>query len=333
MQALVKHSHTSLDVTVTRRHRPTPGPGQVLVRTEAVGLCGSDVHAWRQDPGYEWVAPPVTLGHEAVGIVEDTADDVDPAWRGRRVVPISIDGCGTCRVCGGGQRQICPRRTVLGLSFDGAAAEAFIVDADRLVAVDPQLPATALALTEPLAIAVHAVARLTTQVESTPVEVVVTGPGPIGLMAATLLHDQGHLVTVVGTARDRAVRLKLAVDLGLRTSEGEDLPVDPPLWLEASGAGAALATAVSRTTVGGTIVVPALFARIPTVDVNLITRRELSVRGSYGATRTDYEAAAAHIGRDPERWARFVSVFPLAEATTALERISQGDVNKAVLLP
>lgn len=333
MQALVKHSHTALDVTVSSRRRPVPGPGHVLVRTEAVGMCGSDVHAWRQDPGYEWVVPPVILGHEAVGIVEEVADDVDPSWQGRRVVPISIDGCGSCRVCDGGQRQICPQRTVLGLSFDGAAAEAFTVEADRLVAVDPQLPAQALALTEPLAIAVHAVARLTAQVESTPADVVVTGPGPIGLMAAVLLHDQGHRVTVVGTAQDRAVRLKLAADLGLHTCEGDDLPVDPPLWMEASGAGAALATAVTRTAVGGTIVIPALFARIPTVDVNLITRRELNLRGSYGATRTDYEAAAAHVGSDPERWERFVTAFPLADAISALERIGKGDVNKAVLLP
>lgn len=63
-------------MSVTNDTRPRPGPGQVLVRTEAVGLCGSDVHAWRQDPGHEWVTTPVVLGHEAVGLFEDVADDV-----------------------------------------------------------------------------------------------------------------------------------------------------------------------------------------------------------------------------------------------------------------
>src|SRR5687767_14527780 len=128
MQALVKQSRAFKDVAVTALPRPQPGPGQVLVRTEAVGLCGSDVHAWRQDAGYEWVPTPVVLGHEAVGVVEEVADDVDAFWRGRRVVPMSIDGCGSCRVCRRGRRQICPRRTVLGLSFSGAAADVFVVD-------------------------------------------------------------------------------------------------------------------------------------------------------------------------------------------------------------
>lgn len=333
MQALVKHSHIAQDVAVTHRPRPIPGPGQVLVRTEAVGLCGSDVHAWRQDPGYEWVPAPVTLGHEAVGVVDDVADDVDASWRGRRVVPISIDGCGTCPVCRRGQRQICPQRTVLGLSFEGAAAEFFTVDVDRLVEVDPHLPATALVLTEPMAIAVHAVRRLTDMADQDSTDIVVTGPGPIGLMAAMLLHAQGHRVILVGAAQDRPVRLALAENLGLTTSAGGDLPADPPLWLEASGSGKALATAVQRTAVGGAIVIPALFSTIASVDVNLITRREISVLGSYGATRADYEAAAAQIGDDPQRWARLVSSFPLAEATTVLERISRGEVLKAVLVP
>lgn len=333
MQALVKHSHEPQDVRIATASRPVPGPGQVLVRTEAVGLCGSDVHAWRQDPGYEWVATPVVLGHEAVGTIEAVASDVDPSWQGRRVVPISIDGCGTCRACGSGQRQICSDRTVLGLSFDGAAAETFTVDVERVVPVDEHTSATALVLTEPLAIAARAVSRLTAGAAPSGMDVVVTGPGPIGLMAALLLQDKGHVVTLVGTAQDRAVRLDLAADLGLATSEGEGLPADPTMWLEASGSGAALATAVKRTAMGGSIVVPALFSSAPAVDVNLVTRGELAIRGSYGATRNDYTAAVAHILRDPERWARLVSTFPLASATEALERVSQGDVIKAALVP
>lgn len=335
MQALVKHSHAPQDVSITSHPRPRPGPGQVLVRTEAVGLCGSDVHAWRQDPGYEWVATPVVLGHEAVGSVEDVADDVDASWRGRRVVPLSIDGCGSCPVCRRGQRQICPRRTVLGLSFDGAAAEFFTVDVDRLVEVALDVSVTALVLTEPLAIAVHAVERLTASGPAADAagDVVVTGPGPIGLMAAMLLHARGYAVSLVGTAQDRPVRLALAEGLGLRTSEGQDFPADPTLWMEASGSGQALAAAVARTAVGGTIVVPALFAAVPSIDVNVLVRGEVDLLGSYGATRTDYEAAVAVLTNDPLRWSRLVTACPLAEATEVLERVSRGEVLKAALMP
>lgn len=333
MQALVKRSHDAGDVAVVHRPRPTPAPGQVLVRTEAVGLCGSDVHAWREDPGYEWVAVPVVLGHEAVGVVEEVGAGVGASWRGRRVVPISIDGCGDCRVCRSGRRYICTERSVLGLSFAGAAAELFAVDVDRLVGVDPAGPASALVLTEPLAIAVHAARRLVPEADHGGMEIVVTGPGPIGILAAMLLQDEGHRVTLVGTERDRAVRLAMADRLGLRTSVGEDLPADPPLWLEASGAGKALGAAIGRIAMGGTIVVPALFSEIPHVDVNLITRREINVLGSYGASRCDYEVAAALIAADPQRWAQLVSSFPLQEAAPVLERISRGEVLKAALVP
>ena len=67
MRALIKNSAVPEDVTLGEVGEPEPAPGQVRVRTQACGLCGSDVHAWRHDRGYEWIAPPVVLGHEAVG--------------------------------------------------------------------------------------------------------------------------------------------------------------------------------------------------------------------------------------------------------------------------
>ncbi|MFJ6280588.1 zinc-dependent alcohol dehydrogenase [Arthrobacter subterraneus] len=333
MHALVKHSHAPHDVSLVNLPRPLPGSGEVIVRTEAVGLCGSDVHAWRGDAGYEWVPTPVTLGHEAVGIVEEVADGIEESWVGQRVVPISIDGCGSCTVCRTGQRQICPQRTVLGLSFPGAAARFFTIGVDRLIEVDARLPASALALTEPWAIAVHAVERLTSATGEDTLDTVVTGPGPIGVMAALILQSKGHRVTLVGTAQDRTVRLAMAEDLGLETSIGDELPDNPALWLEASGSEKAMSTALQRTAAGGTVVVPAIYPEIPRVDVNLITRREINVLGSYGAGRADYRSAAAQISADPQRWARMVTAFSFGEATKALEDISRGKVLKAVLLP
>jgi hypothetical protein len=111
------------------------------------------------------------------------------------------------------------------------------------------------------------------------------------------------------------------------------VPADPSLWMEASGSGRAPATAVARTAVGGTIVVPALFAQTPEVDVNVLTRREIDLLGSYGAIREDYAAAVAELSRNPQRWARLVTCFPLAGAETVLERVSRGEVLKAALVP
>ncbi|MEV7232337.1 alcohol dehydrogenase catalytic domain-containing protein [Polymorphospora sp. NPDC051019] len=333
MRALVKQSRSPRDVAVIDWRRPVPSAGEVLVRTEAVGLCGSDVHAWKQDIGYEWVARSVVLGHEAVGVVIEVGSDVDPGWIGQRVVPISIDGCGECDVCATRRRHICPRRQVLGLSFHGAAADCFTVAAQRLVVVPDDLPVQALVLTEPLAIAMHAVSKLQDAAHGRASEIVVTGPGPIGLMAALLLDSFGHRVTLVGIARDQPVRLAAAAKLGLQTSQGEDLPLAPDMWLEASGSGEALDRAVRQTAIGGAVVVPAVFARIPTVDINVVTRHELHLLGSYGASREDYERAAVILQRDPGRWDGLTTSFPLDQGVDALHAVEQGSVVKAILLP
>jgi len=333
MRAVVKRSRSPRDVVVTDVPQPAPAPGEVLVRAEAVGLCGSDVHAWKQDSGYEWVTSPVVLGHEAVGVVEAVAGDVDPAWIGRRIVPISIDGCGSCQVCAADRRHICPDRRVLGLSFDGAAADYFTIGVERLVAVPPDVPADALVLTEPLAIAAHAVEQLNRSADGRAREIVVTGPGPIGIMAAMLLDRYGHRVTLVGVARDEPVRLSTAAGLGLRTSHADDIGHKPSLWLEASGSGAALDRALKDIAVGGTVVVPAMFSRIPSFNINTVTRHELRILGSYGATRADYQHAAAAIEKDPDRWLRLTTSFPLPQGIAALHAIERGAVVKAILIP
>ena len=136
-----------------------------------------------RDRGYEWLAPPVTFGHEAVGRVTAVGPGADEGWMGKQIVPISIDGCGRCRTCERGLRQICPQRTVLGLSFDGAAAESFTIPEGRVVPVEVDLSPEILALTEPVSVAYRAVRHLERSQDGA-MDVVVSGPGPIGLTAS-----------------------------------------------------------------------------------------------------------------------------------------------------
>jgi L-iditol 2-dehydrogenase len=333
MEALAKLTDRPGDVGVVDRPPPTPPAGHVLVRTEAVGLCGSDVHAWRGDKGYEWLQPPVTFGHEAVGVVTAVGADVEQDWIGRRVVPIAIDGCGHCKTCRRGLRQICPQRTVLGLSFDGAAAESFTILAERLVTVDVDLPATVLALTEPLSVAYRAVGHLR---ESQPaaLDVVVTGPGPIGVMAALLLSHQGHKVVLVGAERDREQRLAAAGGLGITTVvTSADFDLTPDAWIEASGSSAGLNLALRQTLPGGTVVVPGLYGAPADPDVNLLTRREIRLQGSYGSQAEDYRSAMAVLAEDPKMWASLLSVRPLSEGVAGLETAAAGQAFKVVLIP
>ena len=333
MRALVKNSAIPRDVRLTDVDKPEPGPGQVRVRTQACGLCGSDVHAWRHDRGYEWMAPPVTLGHEAVGRVEALGVGVDPRWLGKRVVPVAIDGCGSCDLCETGFRQICTRRSVLGLSFDGAAAESFVVPEVRLVEVDESLPASVVALTEPLSVACRAVTHVHDAVVG-PAKVVVSGPGPIGTMAALVLAQRGHDVVLSGVSGDEASRLPLARSLGIRTVvSGEALPFTPTAWVEASGSTRALDAAVATVLPGSPVSVVGLFAETSGIDFNALTRKEIRLLGSYGSTKPDYQAAALAMAVDPDPWPRLVTEVPLDEGTRALERSATGDHMKVVLVP
>lgn len=332
MRALVKRSDAPGDAEVGGRAVPRPAAGHVLVRTEACGLCGSDVHAWRQDAGYDWVRTPVTLGHEAIGEVVAAGPGADRGWVGRRVVPVSIDGCGDCPTCREGLRQICPNRTVLGLSFDGAAAEFFTIDERRLVPVEVDLPASTLVLTEPLSVAHRAVEHLE-RADATP-DAVVSGPGPIGLMIALLLRQRGHRVVLVGAERDRHGRLAVASSLGLETGvAGEDIGTRPGGWVEASGSPQALRAALHRVRTGGTVVVPALFGSATDPDVNVLTRNEIRLQGSYGSLAADYREAMKTLAAEPETWSSLVTTFPLADARRALETAAAAEVFKAALIP
>ena len=334
MRALIKNSAVPEDVTLGEVGEPEPAPGQVRVRTQACGLCGSDVHAWRHDRGYEWIAPPVVLGHEAVGRVEALGDGVDHRWLGKRVVPVSIDGCGTCDLCERGLRQICPQRSVLGLSFDGAAAESFVVPEVRLVEVDELLPAPIAALTEPLSVACRSVAHVEGAVDG-PAKVAVSGPGPIGTMAALVLAQRGHDVVLTGIGNDEASRLPLARSLGLRTvvSGKDTLPFIPTGWVEASGSTHALDAAIAAVLPGSPVAVVGLFAHAGPIDLNALTRKEIRMQGSYGSTKSDYQAAAQALAADPEPWPHLVTEVALADGAQALERAAAGHDMKVVLIP
>ena len=331
--ALVKGGVEQSTTAVRQVPAPRPAPGWVLLRVEACGLCGSDVHAWRGDDGYQWVRTPVVLGHELVGTVAELGEGVDGDWQDKRVVPVGIVGCQGCATCAAGLTQICTEREVLGLSLDGGCATYVAVPAGRLVEVDAHAPALRMTLTEPMSVAGHAIGHL----GEVPAEarVVVSGPGPIGLFAAWQLSRRGVDVLLTGVEQDEATRLPAAVRLGIPTARADrpsnDLAAD--YWLEASGSGRALEQAVDSVRPGGTIVVVALFAQRFQADVNVLVRKEVKLLGSYASVREDYEAAAATLAAAEGLEEVISTAYPLSDALEALEATASGNVVKAVLIP
>ncbi|PQZ97555.1 alcohol dehydrogenase [Arthrobacter sp. MYb224] len=331
MVALRKRSGTPRDVGLERVPVPVPGPGQVLVRSEAVGLCGSDVHAMRADTGYEWVPTPVTLGHEVCGTVLSAADAAGESLVGSQVVVIAIDGCGQCAQCLAGRGNYCAKRTCFGLHNDGGLAEYFVVEATRLWPVGQGLEPALAVLIEPASIALQALRVLDADLNG--VRIGISGPGAIGLLCGLECVRRGADVVIYGPESGAETRLDYARTLGLRIGDPEGAREAADHWVEASGSGGALAGAIAALGMRGKIVVPAMFGRLPEVDMNQIVRKGLSLHGSYGYIREDYAAASKLVAEHREALGEMFEVFALDQVVDAMCRTERAEIIKAVVLP
>ena len=189
--------------------RPTPGPGEALVETTHVALCGTDLRLLAgtlHDADY-----PVIPGHEWAGRVLAAPDR--PELAGRSVVGHNFRACGRCAQCLGGREQLCVELDELGFTLPGACAEAFCVPVDNLRLLPEGLPGDEACLLEPLCVAMHAMERAPKLAGKT---VGVIGAGTIGLLVAQLAASAGADVAVADPA---AARRAIASELGIATAE------------------------------------------------------------------------------------------------------------------
>jgi len=342
MKAFVKTGHQPGEAGVRDVSVVRPGPGEVLLGVASCGVCGSDVHAFRSDPGFEWVTTPVTLGHEFSGIVEEVGPGVTRVSPGDRVVAVAVQGCGRCETCLSDATQLCPDRVAIGLSRDGGMAEYAVMSEQHLVPVPEGLDLAVAALGEPLSVAVHAV---DVRAEIEPGQrVVVSGPGPIGVLCGMLARHRQSEVLLTGVEQDSASRLPAAERVGLRTANLSEKPLEehlrdrfgdyaPDVWIESSGSVRALGSALESVRPGGTVGVVGLYAEEMRFSPTDAVRREISLLFSYSCNYADYQTALDLLGTgaiDPDP---LLSKYPLGSAPEAFEAVGQGRIVKAMLLP
>lgn len=319
-----------------------PESGEVLLRVASCGVCGSDVHAFRSDPGFEWVRAPVTLGHEFSGTVEEVGPGVTRVGPGDRVVAVAIQGCGRCETCRAGSTQLCPRRVAVGLSRDGGMAEYAVMPEEHLVPVPEGLDLAVAALGEPLSVAVRAV-NVRGDISSGQ-RVVVSGPGPIGILCGMLARLRGAEALLTGVGQDSESRLPAAERVGLRTANLSERPLEehldlafnghaPDVWIESSGSVRALSSALESARPGGTIVVVGIYAEEMSFYPNLAVRRELSLLFSYSCNYADYQTALDLLASGAIDPGPLLSKYPLEGAAEAFEAVGKGRTVKAMLLP
>jgi L-iditol 2-dehydrogenase len=288
------------EVETQDREKPTIEADEVLVKVHTAGLCGSDAHAYKYDGGYEWIPIPRIMGHEYSGEVVEVGDAVDGFAAGDKVIEEPIHDCGHCFQCKNGQPNVCQNFSITGMHRDGAYAEYVTVAPEHLHAVPDDVPLRQAAVTEPLSIATRAVLE---QSETTPGDnVLVEGPGPIGVLVAAVADSLGANVLVSGLDQDAVYRLPLLNDLGIETvnAQSEDLETQAEartdgigfdVVFDSTGHHSGIGTAIEHVRKGGQVVMVGIPNDTSEVTFTSTVRGEVDVNTSYGSTWTNFEQA------------------------------------------
>jgi L-iditol 2-dehydrogenase len=296
------------NVALVERPEPSATPGHVVLDVVAAGICGTDLHIL--DGEYE-TAVPVTIGHEVSGEVVEVGEGVEDAWLGARVVSETyFSTCGRCEHCRAGRINLCPERRSIGTHVDGAFAPRLHVPVANLHRIPDWLDGHAAALAEPLACVCNALLGRAVVREGD--VVLVTGPGPVGLLAAQVARAQGGRVHVRGTPLD-SIRLEAARALGFETSTTEDGGLDADVVVECSGSEAAMAFCLASARRGGRYVQIGLAGRPVTVPLDLVCFRELTITSGFASTPASWGRALELLER------RSIDLEPLLSAVLPLE--------------
>jgi L-iditol 2-dehydrogenase len=343
VKALRRQSHSPRDAAVQDCEQPEPGEGQVRLKVSHCGICGSDLHAWLNHPGYESVLPEVTFGHELSATIDSLGPGVTDWQLGQAVTMIAVQGCldHRCVYCSNGQPQLCMTRRVQGLHLDGGMAEYLCVSTDYLLPLPTDLDMLSAALTEPLSVAVHCVENCS-RIQAGD-KVIVSGPGIIGMLCAITARHLGADVCVVGTDADEAVRLSAARAIGFTTltvgrgqaSLAEQYTAltgrEADVLIEASGASPALASAWESVRRDGSISVVALYGQSVTMDVTQFVRKQLAVFTSYASAPPSYERALDMLKNGVVPVNELVKVYDLSDGIQAFDDAEHQRVMKPVL--
>lgn len=297
---------------------PPPGPDEVLLRIKRIGVCGSDVHV--NHGRHPFTSYPVVQGHEFSGVIEQVGSGVRDLRAGMKATATPQVTCGRCAPCRRGDYHICDDLKVQGFQAPGCAQDYFVARAERIVPLPDSFTFEQGAFVEPVAVGVHAAARVPSVRDR---RTVVFGAGPIGNLLAQVLQAEGARVLVTDVSDHRLTiaqacgiaSVSNATGEPLRDAVGRAFGADGfDLAFDCAGAQQTIAAAVENLEKGGTLVLVAVYAEQPRVNTGLIQDRELTLTGTLMYRHADFVRAVDLIesGR--------VLTAPLETAHFPLER-------------
>ena len=268
---------------------PVPKAGEVLIKIHKTAICGSDVHIYQwNDWAAQHVKPGMTIGHEYVGEIAALGDGVTGFRVGQRVSGEGHITCGHCRNCHNGDIQWCKDTQGVGVDRNGAFAEYLCIPASNVIMIDESLPEEVVSFFDAFGNATHTALMFDLIGE----DVLITGAGPIGIIAAAVCKHAGARRVVITDINDYRLELakKMGVDAAVNTAK-EDLPQIMKeqglvegfdVGLEMSGNGAALQQMIGAMRNGGKISLLGISNKPVPMDMNTIITKGLTLQGIYG---------------------------------------------------
>lgn len=343
LKALVNYDEKSGSVELREVDSPVPGPGQVLIKVEATGVCGSDIHIWKGPVSWQ-MKRPLTMGHEYAGSIVEVGPGVTLWHAGDRVTgETAAEICGRCVYCRTGNYNLCPERKGYGALYDGSMAEYMVVREGILHRIPEELTFVEAALTEPSAVAFNAV-----YVKSKVVPgdfVVVIGPGTIGLMALQMVKLSSPLKTImVGLSKDE-VRMKISSSFGadqLVYSDREDAVELVKKYVDGHGADLVVDAVGLAATIDLSLKIVRPNGQITKIgwdpnpfegSIDTLVAKAATMQGSFSHTWTTWErvlslAAKKKLDRSP-----MFKTFTMSEWHEAFKSMDNLSLAKAVLIP
>jgi L-iditol 2-dehydrogenase len=326
VKAVVKTRPEPGNVELIDMPEPSAGPGQVVIGVQNAGICGTDIHIFKSE---YVIKPPVVLGHELCGRIVEVGPGVTRFQVGDRVTVNPSAGrlCGHCRYCQIGAPFFCVDRSAVGSGMHGGFAKYFCVRQEIAFHLPENLDFQTGALCEPFACALQAVVELTV-IEPGEV-VVVSGPGPIGIMCAMLAKTRGARVVVLGTSGD-ANRMAVAQGLGadhIVDVETEDAKAiignltqghGADVVFECAGAEASAALCLHLVRKMGRYTQVGIFGKPLRMDLDKVVMKQLHLQGSMCHTWETWDRTLRLLRQD------LIDMRPLISQRLPLSRWEEG---------
>jgi threonine 3-dehydrogenase len=336
MRALVKRE-AAQGIWMEDMPIPEPGTNEVLVRLEKTAICGTDLHIYNWD---EWsrrtIRPGLIIGHEFVGLIERLGDGVTGYNEGDRVSAEGHVVCGHCRNCRAGRPHLCPNTVGIGVNRDGAFAEFVVVPATNLWPIPDAIAPELAAFFDPFGNAAHCALQFDLVGE----DVLITGAGPVGIIAAGICRHVGARHVVITDVND--YRLDLAREMGAshtinvtRSSIADvvhELDIEGfDIGLEMSGNPIAFDDLLHNMYNGGKVALLGLLPAGTCIDWDQVIFKGLELHGIYGRImyETWYKMTQMVLTGFPLHKA-MTHHIPIDDFQTGFQLMSDGQCGKVV---